>query len=81
MVVELSITATYEIPDGSQPVTAFDGRVIGYTLPSGETIKPWIVFEGETAEETEPYDLSYDNLVARGIDEIYFTREFEEKAL
>lgn len=66
MDVEISVKMRIEIPDGSEIETGATGLVIGFRMPCGRLIRPWVSYEIE--EDDDYRDLGYEELMSLGID-------------
>jgi hypothetical protein len=76
----LNIEASVTVPADAKEIQTRDGRVVGFELPGGVLIKPWIVFEQcSTSDEDDSNDLTHDELTALGVEYEYETREFVEE--
>lgn len=64
---ELSMTATITVPDGAEPVLAYDGRVVGFTV-GGKTYRPQMVWERHDPEDESYTDLTYEQETEAGFD-------------
>ena len=76
----LNIEASVNVPAAAKELKARDGSVVGFELPGGILIKPWVVFEqSTTSTEDDTKDLSHDEVTALGVEYEYDTREFVEE--
>ena len=82
MKVELTINATYEIPDTARAEYAASGECIGFILnpdtDGAELVKPGITWETSDREIGESFDLTFGELEMRGIEETDFERVFTD---
>ena len=76
----LNIEVNVTVPADAKEIHARDGIVVGFELPGGVLIKPWVVFEQcTTSDQDDSKDLSHDEVTALGIEYEYETREFVEE--
>ena len=61
MIVNMTLSVTLEMPDGTASVDGSGGRA--WILPSGDMVKPWVVLE-----LNELRDLSFAETQTLGID-------------
>ena len=61
MIVNLTLSVTLTLPEGSASIDASDGRA--WSLPNGDWIKPWI-----TLELNDKRDLTQEEIAALEID-------------
>jgi hypothetical protein len=61
MIVNLTLSVTLTLPDGSASIDGSDGRA--WSLPNGDWIKPWI-----TLELNDERDLTQEEIAALEID-------------
>lgn len=67
--VEVNLTNLFGFPQGSVILESYDGQHAGIRLPSGEVVKPWIVFElyRNAAGDEICQDLTDQQIEERGI--------------
>ena len=61
MIVNLTLSVTLTLPEGSASIDGSDGRA--WLLPDGDWIKPWI-----TLELNDQRDLTHEEITALEID-------------
>ena len=67
MTFTITVSEKIALPEGSTIAYAESGAISGYRLPDGRLIRPWISYEIEE-EDGDNQDLSYDELLALGIE-------------
>jgi hypothetical protein len=61
----ITCTATINVPPSAVEVRAFDGWIIGFKLPNGSQIMPWVTFEHQDGD-------TYRDLNARELEKLGF---------
>lgn len=73
MDIGIEIATRITVPDGTTVETApTTGVVIGFRLPCGRVVRPWVTYEIEeegAGDEMTCRDLGHDELDALGIDD------------
>lgn len=81
MKYDLAMSASVEIPEDSAPLYAWDGRIVGFSLPDGTEIMPQLIIKHYDPQTDEYRDLTYTEALEHyGVDADVVHREFVEKA-
>lgn len=58
--ISFTLSGTFEVPEGLEPVIGHDGRIYAYRLPDGRLVRPQLVLGIESPVEEAYRDLSSD---------------------
>lgn len=79
MIYKFSVTGGIDVPPNCTEILSFDKRVIGFTLPDGREVRPYLALEIKSLSE-ETVDFSHsDEMEAIGFTNLdYELNEFEQ---